>query len=185
MIRVGQMLFAEILKNYLRPTLKEDYNSICEYFNDFKAESLFSIQRIARMGKSEFNLQPGKWYNPAQIAYILSGFLNESKDKQLEHLKSIVFNNSSFFYDQVLTKFQPQQKEMCLHKKEEENNCLVCTHCHQSRREVAVIILVRLGLNSPEPEYLDILNELMTWKWFKGLLGGKPEKALYFIGRKE
>jgi cysteine protease ATG4 len=25
----------------------------------------------------------------------------------------------------------------------------------------------------------------MSWRWFKGVIGGKPEKALYFIGRKE
>jgi len=35
MIRVGQMLFAEILKNYLKPKTKEEYNEICNYFNDF------------------------------------------------------------------------------------------------------------------------------------------------------
>ena len=26
---------------------------------------------------------------------------------------------------------------------------------------------------------------MMTWKWFRGILGGKPKKALYFVGIKE
>ena len=51
--------------------------------------------------------------------------------------------------------------------------------------QVAVIILVRLGLYSPEPQYLEVLNVMMTWKWFRGTLGGKPKKALYFVGIKE
>lgn len=44
---------------------------------------------------------------------------------------------------------------------------------------------MRLGLDHPEPQYLTILNEMMTWKWFRGLIGGKPQKALYFVGMKE
>jgi hypothetical protein len=51
---------------------------------------------------------------------------------------------------------------------------MICTQCYRSDRKVAVIILVRLGLHSPEPEYLEILNVLMTWKWFRGIIGGKP-----------
>lgn len=76
MIRVGQMLFAQILRDYLQPKNCEEYAEICEFFNDFKCQMPFSIQRIARLGKKEFNLVPGQWYNPAQISYILSGFLN-------------------------------------------------------------------------------------------------------------
>lgn len=98
------------------------------------------------------------------------------------NLKSLVFNNSSFFYDQVLDKFKPEQIDACFHKME---GCLVCTECFKSKKEVAVIILVRLGLQYPEPEYLELLSTLMTWKWFRGILGGKPEKALYFIGIKD
>ena len=77
------MLFAEILKNHIKPKTKEDYSQICDFFNDFNPEALFSIQRIAKVGKYQFNLVPGQWYNPAQIAYILSGFLNDSKNKKL------------------------------------------------------------------------------------------------------
>ena len=46
-------------------------------------------------------------------------------------------------------------------------------------------ILVRLGLHYPEAEYLDVLNIMMTWRWFRGILGGKPQKALYFVGIKD
>ena len=76
MIRVGQMLFAQFLRDYLRPASKDEYSEICEHFNDFHHDATFSIQKIARLGKKEFNLKPGQWYNPAQIAYILSGFMN-------------------------------------------------------------------------------------------------------------
>lgn len=26
---------------------------------------------------------------------------------------------------------------------------------------------------------------MFGWKWFRGVIGGKPKKALYFVGRKE
>lgn len=51
MIRVGQMLFAQILRDYLKPASKEDYTAICNHFNDFHSNATFSIQKIARLGK--------------------------------------------------------------------------------------------------------------------------------------
>lgn len=96
-------------------------------------------------------------------------------------LKSIVFNNSSFFYDQIIEKFEPEQIDTCLHPAQET----ICTECFSSKNQVAVTVLVRLGLNSPEAEYLEVLNIMMTWKWFRGILGGKPQKALYFVGIKD
>jgi cysteine protease ATG4 len=44
---------------------------------------------------------------------------------------------------------------------------------------------VRLGLDYPEPHCLTVLNQMIAWKWFRGLIGGKPQKALYFVGMKE
>lgn len=48
---------------------------------------------------------------------------------------------------------------------------------------VAVIVLSRLGLNGPEKKYLTILEKLMELEFCQGVIGGKPEKALYFIGK--
>jgi len=66
----------------------------------------------------------------------------------MANLRSLVFNNSSFFYDQVASKFKPETIADCEHKLKE---CYICPQCHSTKNKVAVIILVRLGLNSPEP----------------------------------
>lgn len=109
--------------------------------------------------------------------------MNESKNKALKGLKSIVFNNASLFFDQLVEIFAVTGQCGCLQKDREGK--IVCTKCHTSDRKIAVIILVRLGLDHPEAQYLTILSEMMTWRWFRGLIGGKPQKALYFVGMKE
>jgi len=63
---------------------------------------VFSIQRIAKVGKQDFDLKPGEWYNPSQIAYILSDLLNETKAEELSNLKSLIFNNASLFFDELV-----------------------------------------------------------------------------------
>jgi cysteine protease ATG4 len=44
-------------------------------------------------------------------------------------------------------------------------------------------VLTRIGLNEPEKKYLEVLNKIMEMSVFQGLIGGKPEKALYFVGK--
>lgn len=46
-----------------------------------------------------------------------------------------------------------------------------------------MIVLTRIGIDKPEPKYLSMLERLMTLKSFRGVIGGKPKKALYFLGR--
>jgi len=47
-----------------------------------------------------------------------------------------------------------------------------------------VVIMSRLGLKFPEPQYLQVLDVMMEWRWFRGLMGGRSQSALYFLGRK-
>lgn len=47
---------------------------------------------------------------------------------------------------------------------------------------VFVTIPVRLGLNSAEPEYLDCLKEVFSFKSSCGIAGGQEHKALFFPG---
>lgn len=49
-------------------------------------------------------------------------------------------------------------------------------------KSVGIIALTRIGLDKPEEKYLQVLEEMMCTSSFKGVIGGKPQKALYFLG---
>ena len=45
-----------------------------------------------------------------------------------------------------------------------------------------IIVLVRIGMNSPQPEMLESVIKLMQLDSFMGILGGKPGLARYLVG---
>ena len=51
MVRVGQMLFAQIIRHHYQFKEKKDVLSILEYFNDAEKYQPFSIQKIAKFGR--------------------------------------------------------------------------------------------------------------------------------------
>ena len=51
---------------------KEQIKQILALFDDYDEKQIFSIQNISKMAREEYDLLPGKWYNPTQIAFILS-----------------------------------------------------------------------------------------------------------------
>ena len=45
-----------------------------------------------------------------------------------------------------------------------------------------IIILLRIGMTSPQPEMLQSVIEIMKLSAFMGILGGKPGLAHYIVG---
>ena len=45
-----------------------------------------------------------------------------------------------------------------------------------------MIINVRLGVDSIEPNWIPIIKKYMGMRQFVGVIGGQPRKALYFVG---
>ncbi|CAD8125755.1 unnamed protein product [Paramecium sonneborni] len=95
-IRVGQMMMAELLKRHLKhfykvdlfqvPNLLED---VLQQFNDddekesqkgiiIKAKHGFSIQKIMRIAFKEWGKKPGEWYSPNQIVQAIYKILSEN-----------------------------------------------------------------------------------------------------------
>lgn len=72
MVRVGQMLFAQVIKTHLRLIDRADIIKILTMFSDFDKSQPFSIHKIARLARIEYGLKPGEWYNPSQISFVLS-----------------------------------------------------------------------------------------------------------------
>lgn len=46
-----------------------------------------------------------------------------------------------------------------------------------------MVLLARIGLDAPEKNYLGVLNKLFEIPSFNGMIGGKPDRALYFVGK--
>jgi cysteine protease ATG4 len=70
MIRVGQMVLAQVLKKLLKDETNEKV--ICYFIDnihksDIKNQGLFSIQNIAEAAYLDFNLKAGEWYKPTHI----------------------------------------------------------------------------------------------------------------------
>lgn len=63
-------------------------------------------------------------------------------------------------------------------------DCKIC-HKNKSRVSVLVILLSRIGLETPEAQYQQILMKMIELKQFIGLIGGKPKKALFFMGHED
>ena len=45
-----------------------------------------------------------------------------------------------------------------------------------------IIVVIRLGAEKTEPKLKPMLIDLFKMKYFNGMIGGKPTKALYFVG---
>lgn len=55
-----------------------------------------------------------------------------------------------------------------------KKDALICPKCNTTENAVSLIVLSRLGLNSPEKKYLAVLEKLMEIKFCQGVIGGKP-----------
>lgn len=51
MVRVGQMLFAQVIKNHKKITDKTDILNVLGLFSDFDKTQPFSIHKIARLAR--------------------------------------------------------------------------------------------------------------------------------------
>lgn len=153
MVRVGQMLFAQVIKHHKKLTEKADILNVISLFNDFDKSQPFSIHKIARLARIEYGLKPGEWYNPSQISFVLSELHKNSIADALK-LKFYVFHSGNLFFD-VITELMLNSKSRC--DCDEKSNELVCSKCNKAHNSVAIIVLSRIGLNNPEKKYLKIL----------------------------
>jgi len=153
---------------------------VINFFNDCDKTQPFSIHNISKIARKEYGILPGDWYNPSQISLILST-LNQSYLENKINLSFLIFNSGNLFFDQII-------EVMMNGKGVTYCNCpavkkqLICDKCNNSERSIGLVLLTRIGLDSPEEKYLHVLGEMMKFKQFKGVIGGKPGKALYFLG---
>jgi hypothetical protein len=59
MVRVGQMLFAQVIKQHKQLTTRTEVLEMLELFSDCDQDQVFSIHNISRQARIEYGLKPG------------------------------------------------------------------------------------------------------------------------------
>lgn len=62
-------------------------------------------------------------------------------------------------------------------------NCPTCHKPLPEQKSLVVILLTRVGLDCPQEEYRRVVMDLLELPQSVGIIGGKPNKALYFVGK--
>ncbi|VVC26697.1 Hypothetical protein CINCED_3A005857 [Cinara cedri] len=173
MLRCGQMVIGQALiflhlgRDWRWDPDKRDidYLKILRMFED-KKNAPYSIHQIALMGVS-YGKQVGEWFGPNTIAQVLK------KLATMDELNSLVFHvalDNTLVINEVntlCTLIEQTPKPNCSKKK---------------WKPLVLVIPLRLGISAINPAYVQGVKMCFTFSQSLGIIGGRPNHALYFIG---
>ncbi|XP_038111940.1 cysteine protease ATG4B [Culex quinquefasciatus] len=168
MLRCGQMVLAQALLQlhlgrdweWTAETRDETYLRIVNRFEDNKAAP-FSLHQIALTGESSEEKRVGEWFGPNTVAQVLKKLV------KFDDWCSVVVHvalDSTLATDEVV--------ELCEDKSD----------AGTSWKPLLLIIPLRLGLSEINPIYVAGLKKCFELAGNCGMIGGRPNQALYFIG---
>ena len=181
MLRCGQMLLAEA---HLRLDLGRDwrwrgsgdrsYRHILDRFLDIKHRP-YSLHQIAQMGVSE-GKEVGEWFGPNTTAQVLKKLA--ALDSQSPLVIHVALDNCVIVDDLLQlcrsNNTTTQDKPGTAEKATEE-----------PWRPLLLLVPLRLGLSSLNPCYIGALKTYLSLECGLGLLGGRPNHALWVVGSVE
>ncbi|XP_075153516.1 autophagy-related 4a isoform X2 [Haematobia irritans] len=167
MLRCGQMVLAQALIDlhlgrdwfWTPETRDQTYLKIVNRFEDSR-KSYFSIHQIALMGDSE-DKKVGEWFGPNTVAQVLKKLVRYD---DWCSLMIHVAMDSTIVTDDIL------------------NLCLENPQNDETWKPLLLIVPLRLGLSDINPIYIGALKSCFELVGFCGMIGGRPNQALYFMG---
>ncbi|XP_050306741.1 cysteine protease ATG4B [Anthonomus grandis grandis] len=170
MLRCGQMVLAQALINLhlgrdwlWSPMTKEmTYLNIVKKFEDNR-KAPFAIHQIANMGVSE-GKQIGQWFGPNTVAQVLKKLVKHDDDVNIAIHVAM---------DNVVV--ISEIRHLCISPS-------AIDYSKTDWKPLLLIIPLRLGLSEINPIYINGLKKCFHFKQSLGVIGGRPNSALYFIG---
>ncbi|CAJ0944014.1 unnamed protein product, partial [Mesorhabditis belari] len=196
MLRCAQMLLGEVLLrrhiglhyNWKREKPSGNYEKILRMFLDTK-NSLYSIHLIAQMGVSE-GKKVGEWFGPntaAQVLKKLCVFDTWSDVAVHVALDNIVVREDV----ELMATTMPSDDAVKLIREDGKlDHSLIPSSLSSGDfereadnwRSLLLIVPLRLGLTTINRCYLPAIQEYFRLPQCTGIIGGRPNHALYFIG---
>lgn len=170
MLRCGQMVLGQALislhlgRDWLWEPDSRDktYLEILRKFEDNR-KAPFSIHQIASMGVSE-GKDIGQWFGPNTVAQVLKKLI------KFDHGNSLVIHVA---LDNLV--IISEIRDLCIN---DTSSDITATKWNP----LLLIVPLRLGLSEINSIYADGLKKCFQFKQSLGVIGGKPNVALYFIG---
>ena len=173
MLRSGQMLMSHVFSRHRiqkgwrfsdhvqsHTPLDSAYFQTLEMFID-TPDAPFSIHKIATCG-AQMDIPIGQWFGPSTLCHALRRLTNDQDNIPISVHVAL---------DSVLDMSQVTIPSNTSHA--------VTPPC------ALILVPIRLGLNTLQPEFIPQLLAFFTWPGFAGVVGGKPRASLYFIGRQD
>lgn len=208
MIRCGQMVLANglIYKNlgrewrWLSSGLQDNpkiYTQILKLFQD-KISSPYSIHNIVRIGQQE-GKNIGEWFGPNTIAQALRRqTANQLMESATPHELLISIDtalDNIVVIDEIKSKLKRNANQISPSVEASEvstkNDAIASgTEIYERQTEVSstewtpgiLFIQLRLGLTKINPLYFAALKKTFQFPHSLGIIGGRPNHALYLIG---
>ncbi|KAG8305445.1 hypothetical protein J6590_069783 [Homalodisca vitripennis] len=183
MLRCGQMLIGQALLflhlgrdwRWNAQCRDRTYLRILRMFED-RRTAPYSIHQIALMGASE-GKQVGEWFGPNTVAQVLRQVLAHRR-----------INTKLSVYDEWSSVAFHVALDNTIVINDVRRLCTEAPRPGELRRRVrhwkplVLVIPLRLGITDINPVYVQAIKASFTFKQSLGLIGGKPNHALYFIG---
>ncbi|XP_076177485.1 autophagy-related 4a isoform X2 [Ptiloglossa arizonensis] len=179
MLRCGQMVLGQALITlhlgrdwqWTPETKNSTYLKILERFED-KRNAAFSIHQIALMGASE-GKEVGQWFGPNTIAQVLKKLV--VYDEWSSITIHVALDNTLIVND-ILRQCRVEGGTTA----EADGN--IPLKAPSQWKPLLLLIPLRLGLSEINPIYINGLKTSLKIPQSLGVIGGKPNLALYFIG---
>jgi len=147
---------------------KEDseYLEIMSKFLDEKSAQ-YSIHQIALMGESVDKKPVGTWFGPNLVAQVLRKLVKYDPSNDL--VVHVAMDNSLILSEVRAT---------CAYKSDGDTSSSQLT----SWKPLLLFVSLRLGLSEINPVYVSGLKACLEFPQSLGVIGGRPNHALYLLG---
>jgi len=179
--------------------------SILNWFADYpsRQECVFSLHNMVAAGLAKYDVFPGEWYGPGTAAYVMRDLVELYEHQQIQHVgtepifRVHVASQGTVYRDAVddlMTKYaqEERRKQVIPTRKTEPLHPLDPLHMAEKNQEsttdlnwdTALLLLIplRLGLKTFNPEYTTGLTNIFSLPQSVGVLGGRPRGARWFYG---
>lgn len=196
MLRTGQMMLANALSRQLlgrefrlsdaTPLEQETHLDILRLFEDRPGPRFpYSIHNIAHVG-TLFKKSIGEWFGPTVIANVLKLLVRKFAHADLTLYlaqERVIYRENVNFLCRSVPAHTVQSPRI------PAGGPSILDQTHQldvgGWRPVIILSCVRLGIDTLNAIYVDTLAEMFKIPQMMGIIGGKPNSSLYFVGMQD